>query len=362
MIASLDKPLLAAWVLALAFGAVMVSSSSVALPGDFLQKHAAYIVAAIASFSLMCVVPLIWWRTLYRFAWLVAIALCVLVLVPGIGIEANGSRRWIGVGSFTIQPSEWVKLFLVVYLAGYLARFDGQVKDRPWVMIRPLLMLGPIAGLLLVQPDFGSVVVLGGTACGMLFIAGARLRHFLLVFVTAASLLGALAVLQPYRMERLISFTDPWAFAFGSGYQLTQSLIAFGRGEIFGLGLGEGIQKLFYLPEAHNDFIFAVIGEELGLVGAVVVICGLSWLVLRVLRTGRQAHSCSRPFTAYLCYGTGLVLGMQMLINLGVSTGVLPTKGLTLPFISYGGNSIVVCSLMLGLVMRGSMEMEAEGG
>jgi cell division protein FtsW len=222
-------------------------------------------------------------------------------------------------------------------------------------------MLAVVCGLLLLQPDFGTAVVLCATACGLLFVAGARLRHFLAVVALGAAALVGIAVLQPYRLDRLVSFADPWQFAFGSGYQLTQALIAFGRGEIFGLGLGEGIQKLFYLPEAHNDFIFAVIAEELGLVGALTVLSLFAVLVVRILRVGRQALDAGTAFGGYLVYGVGLLLGVQCLINLGVNTGVLPTKGLTLPFVSYGGNSLVVSCAMIGLVLRVQLE-EADRG
>jgi len=222
--------------------------------------------------------------------------------------------------------------------------------------VRPLALVGLLCGMLLLEPDFGSVVVLAGVTGGVLFLAGARLRHFLLIVLVAVLLLAVLSVLQPYRLQRLVTFLDPWAVAYGSGYQLTQALIAFGRGDLFGLGLGAGIQKLLYLPEAHNDFIFAVVAEELGLIGALVVFGLLIALVLRIFRIAGKALADERPFAGYLAYGTALLLGIQCVINVGVNTGTLPTKGLTLPFISYGGNSLIVCCALIGLVLRVQLE------
>jgi cell division protein FtsW len=355
---SIDRVLVLCWVAILALGTVMVASASVAISSTLLLKHGVFLAASLSALLAVLLVPLDWWRRGHRIAWVLAAALCILVLIPGVGLEVKGARRWIGFGAFSVQPAEVAKLLVPVYFAGYLARFHGALADDARALVRPLLMLGIVCALLLMQPDFGTAVVLGIMAAGMLFVAGARLRHFLLIVTAGGLLVAALAILQPYRMQRLISFVDPWEFAFSSGYQLTQALIAFGRGEIFGLGLGEGIQKLFYLPEAHNDFIFAVIAEELGLVGAIGVLALFAVLVVRILRLGRRALADGEIFGGYLAYGIGLILGIQCLINLGVNTGVLPTKGLTLPFVSYGGNSLVVSSVMLGLVLR----LQFEGG
>ena len=356
MMRRLDVPLIMLWLLIPGLGTVMVASSAAAIGAGYLAKHGVFLTLACLAFASMLVIPLSWWQRGHRLAWLLAVVLCIVVLIPGIGTEVNGARRWIGLGGFSIQPAEVAKFLLLIYLAGYLARFNEQLSDDPMVLVRPMLMLGVVAALLLMQPDFGSIVVIGSAAIGLLFIAGARLRHFLLAVVLAATALVILAYTQPYRIERLIAFTDPWSFAYGSGYQLTQALIAFGRGELFGLGLGEGIQKLFYLPEAHNDFIFAVIAEELGLVGALLVLLLFCLLVLRLLRIARRTLQEQRLFAGYLVYGVALLLGVQALINLGVNTGVLPTKGLTLPFVSYGGNSLIVCCAMLGLVCRCELE------
>jgi cell division protein FtsW len=355
---SIDRPLVVSWLAILAIGTVMVASASVAISQSLLLKHGVFLAVSLVALIGVLFVPLAWWQRGHRVVLVVAAVLLVLVLIPGVGTEVNGARRWIGLGAFSVQPAEVSKLFLLVYLAGYLQRFQPVLVDDARALFRPLVMLGLLCGLLLMQPDFGTAVVLGVTAVGLLFVAGARLRHFLLIVTVGVLLVGALALLQPYRMQRLVSFVDPWAFAFSSGYQLTQALIAFGRGEVFGLGLGEGIQKLFYLPEAHNDFIFAVIAEELGLVGAIAIIALFAVLVLRILRVGRRALAQGEMFGGYLAYGIGLILGFQFLINLGVNTGILPTKGLTLPFVSYGGNSLVVCSAMIGLVLR----LQLEGG
>jgi cell division protein FtsW len=355
---SIDRALIVSWLAIVAIGTVMVASASVAISESLLLKHGVFLAVSLAALLGVLLVPLQWWQRGHRIVLVVALVLCVLVLIPGVGTEVNGARRWIGLGAFSVQPAEVAKLFLLVYLAGYLQRFQSVLADDARALFRPLVMLGLLCGLLLMQPDFGTAVVLGVTAVGLLFVAGARLRHFLLIVTAGILLVGALAILQPYRMQRLISFVDPWEFAFSSGYQLTQALIAFGRGEIFGLGLGEGIQKLFYLPEAHNDFIFAVIAEELGLIGAITVLVLFAILVLRILRVGRRALEEGETFGGYLAYGIGLILGFQCLINLGVNTGILPTKGLTLPFVSYGGNSLVVSSAMIGLVLR----LQLEGG
>ena len=355
MMARIDHPLLMIWLVILALGTVMVASSAV----ENVSKHGFFVILALLAFGFMLLVPLRLWQASHRLAWLVAFGLCAVVLIPAVGGQVNGARRWIDLGGFTLQPAEISKFLLLVYVAGYLARFSDQIADQPLVILRLLVMIGAVAGLLLRQPDFGSVVVIGASVCGMLFIAGARLRHFFAVVALAGTALVALAYTQPYRMARLTTFTDPWSYAFDGGYQLTQALIAFGRGEFFGLGLGESIQKLDYLPEAHNDFIFAVVAEELGLLGASGLLALFAVLLLRLLRVARVTLRSSAPFAGYLVYGVALLLGIQFLINIGVNTGVLPTKGLTLPFVSYGGNSLIVSCAMLGLVTRAQMEADS---
>ena len=334
----------------------MVVSASVAMQLDYFTRHAAYLGIALVSFLAALAIPLSVWRKCRQLAWMGAVALCAAVFVPGIGQEVNGATRWIEVGVGSVQPSELARLLILVYLAGFLARYDDVLKDDARVLMGPLLVLALLLGLLVLEPDIGSVVVLGSTAGALLFLAGMRLRYFVPLVLAGALLFTFLAVAQPYRLERLVTFTDPWATAFGSGYQLVQALIAFGRGELFGLGLGAGIQKLYYLPEAHNDFIFAVIAEELGLAGALALVALLGFLVYRILMIGRRLLEQGEKFGGYLCYGIGIVIGVQALINLGVTSGILPTKGLTLPFVSYGGNSLIVCCALIGLVCRACLE------
>ncbi len=353
-----DYPLLMTWLLILALGTVMVTSTGIAVDATLLPRQGFYLALALLMFAGFVLVPLAVWQATHRLCWLLAVALCILVLVPGIGLEAKGAQRWIPLGGFTLQPAEAAKLLLPIYLAGYLARFHQQVADQTFALVKPLAMVAVVVGLLLLQPDFGTSVVLMAAACALLFLAGARLRNYLFVVLVAGVLFFLLVYFEPYRMARVWSFLDPWADANDGGYQLTQALIAFGRGETFGLGLGEGIQKLAYLPEAETDFIFAVIAEELGLVGAVGVIGLFTFLVLRMLRIARISLLQGRPFAGYLVYGIALLLGLQALVSLGVNTGVLPTKGLTLPFVSYGGNSLVVSSIMMALVCRAWWEVE----
>jgi cell division protein FtsW len=356
MSGSLDRTLLFSWLVIVGFGVVMVASASVAQGDGLLVRHVVFLALGAVAFLGALLMPLDWWRQGHQMALLLALVLCAVVLIPGIGVQVNGARRWIGLGLFSIQAGEFAKLLLLVYLAGYLARFRDDIHKGLWAAIRPLAMLTLVCACLLFQPDYGTLVVLMSVSLALVFLAGARLRHFLALLVLGCAAVALLAVGEPYRMKRLISFTDPWQYAFSSGYQLTQALIAFGRGEIFGLGLGEGIQKLDYLPEAHNDFIFAVIAEELGVVGALFLILLFGLMVIRIFRLGRNALLEGNYFGGFLAYGVGLILGIQFLVNIGVNTGSLPTKGLTLPFVSFGGNSIIVSCAMIGLVLRLQLE------
>jgi len=368
----IDSTLAVLSLAVIAFGTVMVASASIAHGSDFWHKHLLLSAAGAVLFAAAAVLPLVWWQRLHRLGWLLALLLCVAVLIPGIGREVNGAFRWIDLGIVRIHVAEYVKLLLVVYLAGYLARYAPKSKSSKSLqvssaayastaeLLRPLLLVGLVLGLLVLQPDFGSFVVMTVTVSALVFVAGMRLRVFLLLGLVVLGVIALLAVAQPYRIERLTAFVDPWQVAYGSGYQLTQALIAFGRGGYFGLGLGEGVQKLFYLPEAHNDFIFAVVVEELGLVGALALVLVFCVLVLRILRIARRALQNGFYFGGLLATGIGVLLGFQCLINFGVNTGLLPTKGLTLPFISYGGHSLIVSYVMLGLVFRVAMDSEVE--
>ncbi|HSG87746.1 MAG TPA: putative lipid II flippase FtsW [Pseudomonadales bacterium] len=356
-----DTRMFCVWIALLAAGAVAVSSASMELAmsrygdADFhLVRHLVFAAVSVLGFLFVLSVPTRLWAQVATSTYFLTLVLLLLVLLPGIGREVNGSMRWIGLGPASIQPSEVAKFLLVVYLAGYLQRHREDIANSFVAMVRPFGWLLIPATLLLAEPDLGSTVVIYGAAAGLVLLAGARVSHMLVLIATAVGALILLVLWQPYRLLRLEAFLNPWAadVQFGSGYQLTQALIAFGRGEWFGVGLGEGLQKLFYLPEAHTDFIFAVVAEELGAIGALALCAALTWLVLRGLAHGRVAEERGATFAAMLAYGAALMLGVQMLVSLGVNTGLLPTKGLTLPLVSYGGNSLVVSSALVALIMR----------
>jgi cell division protein FtsW len=265
-------------------------------------------------------------------------------------------------GPLTLQASEFAKLFLVIYLAGYLERREAQVRSEWQGFVKPMAVVFAVTLLLMAEPDFGATVVTVGTAFGMLFLAGVKLGHFLLVVLGSVMALAVLLVSEPYRLQRLTAYTDPWADQFNSGYQLTQSLIAFGRGEWFGVGLGNSVQKLFYLPEAHTDFVFSIWAEETGFVGAMTVVMLFMLLVYRIVAVARRQQAQGDRFGAHVCHGVALIIAAQAFINIGVSTGLLPTKGLTLPLVSYGGSSLIACCCMLGLVLRIEREGRSGGG
>jgi cell division protein FtsW len=290
----------------------------------------------------------------------ISFLLLVAVLIPAIGKEVNGSTRWIALGPFTLQGSEFVKLFVMIYMAGYLVRRKDEIQSSLSGFAKPLIVLTLIVLLLLGQPDFGAAIVIISAAIGMIFLAGVPFRFFMPLVALCVSAVALIATLQPYRLARLTSFADPWEHQFGSGYQLTQALIAFGRGEWIGLGLGNSIQKLFFLPEAHTDFLFSIVAEELGIVGAGLVILLFAWLVIRGLAIGNAATRKNLSFHAYLAYGISLILGIQASVNLGVNLGILPTKGLTLPFMSYGGNSLIVSCMMIAILLRIDFETRLE--
>ena len=316
------------------------------------QRHLVYLsVALAAAVAVYRVPPGFWLET--GWVWLfAALALLILVLIPGIGREVNGSQRWLPIGPFTLQPSEFAKLAMVVYLAGYMVRREHEVRHQWQGFLKPMLVLFATTLLLMIEPDFGATVIVVGTAFGMLFLAGVKLGHFLLVLLGALAALLVLVVSEPYRVKRLTAYTDPWADPYDTGFQLTQSLIAFGRGEWLGVGLGNSVQKLFYLPEAHTDFVFSIWAEETGFVGALAVIILYVALIGRIMWVGRRAILAANPFGAYVCYGVALIFAGQAFVNMGVSSGLLPTKGLTLPFVSYGGTSLIVCCAMLAMVLR----------
>jgi cell division protein FtsW len=363
----LDFPLLAGCLALLGLGLVMITSASSEVaaaqsgtPLYHMIRHLVYLAIGLGALLVTLLVPMATWQRLGGVLLLIAFAILVLVLIPGIGREVNGSSRWIGFGMFNVQPSEIAKVFVVIYLAGYLVRRQAEVRESWAGFLKPIAVLIPMAGLLLAEPDFGATVVMLGAAAAMLFLGGVGLLRFSLL---AAAAVGAVVVLvqtQEYRLQRLITFTDPWADQFGSGYQLTQALIAFGRGEWLGVGLGNSIQKQFYLPEAHTDFVFAVLAEELGMIGALATLGLFLFVGMRALYIGLWAEKAKQFFCAYVAFGLAFLWIGQFLINIGVNVGLLPTKGLTLPFLSYGGSSLVICCVSLALLLR--IEWESRAG
>ncbi|WP_220813975.1 putative lipid II flippase FtsW [Pseudomonas paralcaligenes] len=355
----LDFPLLAGCLALLGLGLVMITSASsevaAAMSGNPLYhmiRHLIYLGLGISAALLTLLIPMAMWQRFGATLLLVAFVLLILVLLPGIGREVNGAKRWIGFGMFNVQPSELAKLFTVVFIAGYLVRRQEEVREKLSGFLKPMLVLAPMAALLLAEPDFGATVVLVGSCIAMLFLGGINLVRFIPL---AAAVLGAgvlVMTAQSYRMERLTNFVDPWADQFGAGYQLSQALIAFGRGEWFGVGLGNSVQKQFYLPEAHTDFVFAVLAEELGMVGALVTVGLFVFVAVRALYIGLWAEKAKQLFSAYVAYGIAMQWIGQVLINIGVNVGLLPTKGLTLPFLSYGGSSLIICCVSLAMLLR----------
>lgn len=363
--AGLDTQLLVVACSLASIGLVMIASASISYAehvyGDgfyFLKRHLVYLaMAALVGFAVLQV-PV---RTWYRYSDLitvVAMLLLVAVLIPGLGREVNGARRWISLGVINLQIAELAKLAMILFMASYLQRHQLEIRTSWQGFFKPMALLASVVLLLLMQPDFGSAVVICCTILALLFLAGVRLWIFGVLFAAGTFLLGVLAISSPYRMQRLVTFLDPWADQFDSGYQLTQSLIAFGRGEWFGVGLGNSVQKLFYLPEAHTDFVFAIFAEEFGLLGVIVVVALFAVLVVRILAIGRRAVRRQDWFAAYTTFGIGVLLAGQAFINMGVTSGLLPTKGLTLPFVSYGGSSLLVSSTMVALALRIGMDMD----
>ena len=344
----------------LASASISISENATGNPFFYLQRQllAAAIGLGAAAFCLF--VPMQVWRNLGPLMLFAGLALLVIVLIPGVGYEVNGARRWVRVGVMNLQVSEPARLCFLIYLAGYLVRRQKSLREEFVGFLRPMLVLALACVLLLKEPDFGAAIVLLATALVMLFVAGARIRDFVVCFAAAVAAMAALAITSPYRMKRLTGFLDPWSDPYDSGFQLTQSLIAIGRGEWFGVGLGESVQKLFYLPEAHTDFVFAVFAEEFGLLGSLGLIALFLALLWRVFKLGMRAFDSERFFEAYLAIGIGTWLGLQAFINVGVNMGMLPTKGLTLPLISYGRSSLIVTMACIGLLLRIHHELSVD--
>ncbi|WP_122235365.1 putative lipid II flippase FtsW, partial [Pseudomonas coronafaciens] len=355
----LDFPMLVGCLALLGLGLVMITSASSEVAAVqsgntlyMMTRHLVYLLIGLGACGVTMMIPVATWQRLGWLMLLGAFGLLLLVLVPGIGREVNGSMRWIGFGAFNVQPSEIAKVFVVIFLAGYLIRQQQEVRESWMGFFKPFIVLLPMAGLLLMEPDFGATVVMMGAAAAMLFLGGVGLFRFSLMVVLAVASVVVLVQAQPYRMARLTNFTDPWADQFGSGYQLTQALIAFGRGEWIGVGLGNSVQKQFYLPEAHTDFVFSVLAEELGVVGSLLTVALFLFVSIRGMYIGMWAERAKQFFGAYVAYGLSFLWIGQFLINIGVNVGLLPTKGLTLPFLSYGGSSLVICCASLGLLLR----------
>lgn len=362
----LDPVLVLATIGLLGVGVVMVASTSIAVAESysvsvwhFLARHLAYIGMGIVLAFVLHFISTRQMQAAALLAFPLAVVVLLLPLVPGLGYEVNGATRWIDLGIVRFQVVEAVKLLVVLFTAGYLARRPELGRARFIETLKPLLIVGLLAALLLQQPDMGSAVVLAAIVGGMIWLAGAAWKHLFVLGLSSVPLL-TFAALEPYRLQRVMTFVDPWADPYNSGFQLTQALIAVGRGQIDGVGLGASVQKLYYLPEAHTDFIFAVLAEEFGLLGILAVLIAFALLVGRILLIGIRARAQQRPFSAFLVWGIGLWIGMQALVSMGVNLGMLPTKGLTLPLISAGGSSLIMTLAAIGVVLRVQWELTLE--
>jgi cell division protein FtsW len=360
--AEYDRSLAWAALLLAAAGLVMVYSSSIATAEAsrytghnaawYLARHAVFLGTAFTAALMVFLVPALWWQKVAPWLFLLGLVLLTLVLIPGFGREVNGARRWLDIPIVSVQPSEIVKLAVVLYAADYTARKQAVLKSFKKGLLPMLAVMLLVSWLLLREPDFGALVVIAVTAFGILFLGGMNGRHFAALVAMLAAGAALLVVSSPYRLQRIFGFMDPWADPLGRGYQLSHALIAFGRGEWLGVGLGASIEKLHYLPEAHTDFLLAVIAEELGFAGVALVIALFIWIVTRAFAIGRQATLNERHFAALAAQGIGVWLGFQALVNMGVNMGLLPTKGLTLPLMSYGGSGLLVNFVALAILLR----------
>ncbi|KAB0286145.1 cell division protein FtsW [Vibrio fortis] len=339
-------------------GLVMVTSASFPIsarltdqPFHFMFRHAIFLLLALGVSSVILQIPMKRW--LQYSMYLLGLSFFLLIVVLAVGKSVNGASRWIPLGLFNLQPAEVAKLSLFIFMAGYLVRKQDEVRQTFFGgFAKPIMVFGAFAVLLLGQPDLGTVVVMLVTLFGMLFIAGAKLSQFIALMVAGVAAVVGLIVIEPYRVRRVTSFWEPWNDPFGSGYQLTQSLMAFGRGDWMGQGLGNSIQKLEYLPEAHTDFVFAVLAEELGFVGVTLVLMLIFSLVFKAIFIGKKAFENDQVFSGYLAFGIGIWFAFQTLVNVGAASGIVPTKGLTLPLISYGGSSLIIMSVAVSMLLR----------
>jgi cell division protein FtsW len=359
-----DQPLLWVTVALLAFGLVMVYSASIALPDNpkfaryshthFLVRHVIFLAIAFVAALVAFQVPLATWEKYAPWLFVLSLLLLVVVLIPGIGKGVNGARRWIGLGFMSFQPSELAKFAVLIYAADYMVR-KMDVKERFFRAVLPMAVAVAVVGmLLLAEPDMGAFMVIAVIAMGILFLGGVNARMFFLIAAVIVVAFGLMIAMSEWRRERIFAYLDPWSaeHALGKGYQLSHSLIAIGRGEVFGVGLGGSIEKLHWLPEAHTDFLLAVIGEEFGLVGVAIVIGLFFWMTRRIMHIGRQAIALDRVFAGLVAQGVGIWIGFQAFINMGVNLGALPTKGLTLPLMSYGGSAILMNLVAIAVVLR----------
>lgn len=358
-----DSWLIAVSAVLIGLGLVMVASASMPIAQKngqlelyYFWRQSVAVLLGLGCGFIVLHIPLSVFDRVSTVLLIVGVALLAIILIPGVGHEVNGSMRWIQLGPISIQASEPAKLAVIIYVSSYLVRHREHVQTEFVGFIKPVGILTVIAGFLLLEPDFGAAAVIFSTTLGMLFLGRVPLVRFCSWGLVALAMLASLVVMAPYRMQRLMTFMDPWSDPYDSGFQLTQALIAFGRGEWLGVGLGNSVQKLFYLPEVHTDFVFAVLAEELGMIGSLAVIGLFLFLIWRIFFIGSLAQRRGQDFAAYLSYGIGLLIGIEAFINIGVNMGLLPTKGLTLPLMSYGSNSMVVICIMLAMVLRVAKE------
>jgi cell division protein FtsW len=359
---AMDHSLLIITIVLALVGLVMVFSASAVVagnrfhdPGYFLKRQLAWLAFGFLLLHLASHIDYVWWKRLSIPLLGLTVVLLVMVLIPSLGVSAKGARRWLRLGPISVQPAEIAKLVAVMYLAAYLAKKEDRLTGFLSGLAPALLIVGVLGGLVLLEPDLGTVVVMGSVAIGLLFLGGARLSHLLSLGLCAVPVVLVLVLSSSYRRQRLMTFLAPWKDASDAGFQITQSFLAFGSGGLFGVGLGEGKQKLFFLPEAHTDFVLALVGEELGLVGTAVIILLFALFAIRGFQVAARARM---PFGRYLGMGITLLIGVQALINACVVTGLLPTKGLTLPFVSYGGSSLVTCMFGVGILLNISRDRQ----
>jgi cell division protein FtsW len=361
-VAEYDQSLVWTAVLLLGLGLVMVYSASIAIaegsratnfqPAYFLARQSSYVIAGIAAGLLAFQIPLRVWQQAAPYLFVLGVALLLLVLIPGIGREVNGSRRWLSLHFLSVQPSEFMKLFVVLYAADYTVRKAAHMASFRKGFLPMFTVMLVAGGLLLREPDFGAFAVIALIAMSILFLGGMNWKLFAGLIVLLVIGFALLILASPYRLQRVIGFMDPWSDPYGKGYQLSHALIAFGRGEWLGVGLGGSVEKLFYLPEAHTDFLLAVIAEELGFAGVAAIILAFAWVVMRAFAIGRRAAALERHFPALAAQGIGMWIGLQAIINIGVNTGMLPTKGLTLPLVSFGGSALVASCCAIAVLIR----------